>query len=87
MKRELIAAAVLALMAGGALAAKPTSIIYVKEVPLANDEIYAQFKVKCSDGSEKEVSAWDNRKLWCQGVGEKSDCDKKQISAAKTACK
>ncbi len=86
MNKKYLLAAALTVMAGTAFAAKPTSIVYVQEVPVG-EEIYAQFKVKCSDGTEKEVSAWDNRKLWCQGVGAKEDCDKKQIAAAKKACK
>lgn len=87
MKRKLIAAAVLTLVAGAALAAKPTSIVYVNDVPAAGGESYSLFKVKCSDGTDKNVSAWDNRKLWCQGEGLKDDCDKKQIGAAKKACR
>lgn len=87
MRNQWCLGVALALVAGVAMAAKPTSITYVKEVPLSNDEIYAHFKVKCSDGTEKDVSAWDNRKLWCQGVGEKKECDKKQIASAKRACK
>ncbi len=86
MKRKILLAAALTVVAGAAFAAKPTSIVYVQEVPV-DDEIYAQFTVKCSDGTEKSVSAWDNRKLWCQGIGTKEDCDKKQIAAAKKACK
>ena len=86
MNKKILLAAAMTLVAGAAFAGKPTSIVYIQEVPVG-DEIYAQFKVKCSDGVEKEVSAWDNRKLWCQGVGLKDNCDKKQISAAKKACK
>lgn len=86
MRNPWYLGAALALMAGAAMAAKPTSITYVKEVP-QNGEVYAHFKVKCSDGSEKDVSAWDNRKLWCQGLGGKDECDKKQIASAKRACK
>lgn len=86
MKSRILLAAALTVMAGAAFAGKPTSIVYVQEIPL-DDEIYAQFKVKCSDGEEKDVSAWDNRKLWCQGIGLKTECDKKQIMAAKKACK
>jgi hypothetical protein len=86
MNKFLIAAAAIVFTAS-AYAAKPTSITYVKEVPLANDEIYAEFLVKCSDGQEKSITAWENRKNWCQGVGLKDDCTRKQIDAAKAACK
>lgn len=82
-----LAAAVLTLVSATALAAKPTSITYVKEVPVGDDEIYAEYVVKCSDNQEKSISSWDNRKTWCQGVGEKNDCERKQIMAAKKACK
>lgn len=84
---RLAAAIAFGLLSTVALAAKPTSITYSKEVPVGNDEIYAEYVVKCSDGTEKSITTWDNRKSWCQGTGLKEDCDRKQIEAAKKACK
>lgn len=85
-ERKLPLLAVALLLSSAVFAAKPTSITYVKEVPVGN-EIYAEYVVKCSDNSDKSITAWDNRKNWCQGVGAKEDCDRKQIQAAKKACK
>jgi hypothetical protein len=84
--QRLVVAVTFGLLSSVALAAKPTSITYVKEVPVG-EEIYAEYVVKCSDGTDKNISTWDNRKSWCQGTGLKEDCDRKQIEAAKKACK
>lgn len=70
-----------------AYAAKPTSIKYVEEVVMADDQIWAHYVVKCSNGQDVDLSAWDNRKLWCVGKASKDACNKKQIKAAKDACK
>ena len=64
----------------------PWEAIGVRIPYAAGEEIYAQYVVKCSDGTDKTISTWDNRKSWCQGTGLKEDCDRKQIEAAKKAC-
>lgn len=87
MKSKLLFSAALVVAANLAFAAKPTSITYVKEIPVDDKEVYAHYQVKCSNGETKDITAWDNRKLWCQGEGLKDSCDKKQIKAAKEACK
>jgi hypothetical protein len=43
--------------------------------------------VKCSNGKKVEVTAWDNRRKWCVGDHTSKNCEKKQINAAKAACK
>ena len=70
-----------------AFAAKPTSIKYIEDVIVEGDVVYAHYVTKCSNGESKDLSAWDNRKQWCQGKGTRDDCTKKQIKAAKKACK
>ncbi len=70
-----------------AFAAKPTSIKYVEDVVMSDDEIYSRYTVTCSNGKTADVSAWDNRKLWCPGLGSKDNCSKKQIKIAKKVCK
>lgn len=72
----------------GAMAAKPTSITF-KETKINSDDVqYQLYVVKCSDGISDDISAWNNRKLWCEGDSmSESDCDKKQIKIAKKVCK
>ena len=67
----------------------PTSIVFNINAETEDGRTYAQFTVTCNDGRSVPLTAWDGRRKWCVGeiaeVGTLS-CDKKQISAAKTAC-
>lgn len=74
------------LFAGSTLAAKPVSIKFKNKVAGEEGE-YLIYQVKCSNGVGKLISAWDNKRLWCQGEGGKDICNKKQIKTAKGACK
>lgn len=76
-----------ALASASAFAAKPTSIKYIEDVVVEGDQVYAHYITKCSNGETKDLSAWDNRKQWCLGKGTRDNCSKKQIKAAKKACK
>lgn len=71
----------------GAHAAKPTSIKYVEDIVAENDTIYSHYVVKCSNAVLVDISAWDNRKKWCEGRGGQDICSKKQIKIAKKVCK
>jgi len=71
----------------GAMASKPTSITFVSEGKSPDGQDYASYVVKCSDGKEEPLTAWDQRKKWCVGKVSQDNCDKKQIRAAKMACK
>lgn len=84
--RTAIAVSCLALSAG-AFAAKPTSITFESEGKAADGQAYANYVVKCSDGQAQPLTAWDDRKKWCVGKMSQENCDKKQIRAAKMACK
>ena len=77
------------LVASPSFAGKPTSIKYIEDIVLPDEKIYSYYLVSCSDGKTADLSAWDNRKQWCQGKGNRDDasCTKKQIKAAKLACK
>ena len=55
--------------------------------PRGNGKAYAKDIVKCSNGKKAELTAWDNRKKWCVGDATSDICEKKQINAAKGACK
>lgn len=86
LKKAILTTAALTLSAG-AFAAKPTSIKYLEDVVVANDLIYSHYVVKCSNGVDADISAWDNRKKWCIGKGGQDECSKKQIKTAKAVCK
>lgn len=89
MKKSLIA-----VVAGGALtlslgafAAKPTSITFESEGTTPDGQEYANYIVKCSNGEKQPLTAWDSRKKWCVGKESQENCHRKQIKAAKQACK
>tara|TARA_R110001599_G_scaffold351822_1_gene584749 strand:- start:77260 stop:77544 length:285 start_codon:yes stop_codon:yes gene_type:complete len=87
--QKVIAALALLVLSAGSLAARPTSIVFNTNAKTDDGRPYAQFTVQCNDGRAVSLTAWDGRRKWCVGtVGEISSlsCDKKQISAAKTAC-
>lgn len=85
----LKAAAATALVAfsAGAFAAKPTSIVFNANGEASDGTPYSTYTVKCSNGQKAELTAWDNRRKWCVGGADNQDCQKKQIKAAKAACK
>jgi hypothetical protein len=82
----VVAASLLALSTT-ALAAKPTSIIFDANGTTADSTPYSSYQVKCSNGKKMPLTAWDNRKKWCVGDETSQECEKKQIKAAKKACK
>jgi len=82
-------AATTALIAASAttLAARPTSIVFNSNSADSEGNAYAKYIVKCSNGKQAELTAWNNRKKWCVGDASSDICEKKQIKAAKGACK
>ncbi len=78
--------ALLAFSCAG-FAAKPTSIVFESNGETADGTPYATYSVKCSNGKRVELTAWDNRRKWCVGDAASEQCEKKQIKAAKAACK
>ena len=84
---KLAAACALVAVSSGSFAAKPTSIVFVANNETADGTPYATYNVKCSNGKKIEVTAWDNRRKWCVGDADSDTCEKKQIKAAKAACK
>jgi hypothetical protein len=71
----------------GSFAAKPTSIVFDANAASGDGTPYAKYTVKCSNGKKAELTAWDNRSKWCVGDSTSQNCEKKQINAAKDACK
>ncbi len=84
--KTVVAGSLLALSAS-ALAAKPTSIVFDSNGQTSDGTPYGSYQVKCSNGKKQPLTAWDNRKKWCVGDAASEECTKKQIKAAKKACK
>lgn len=84
---KLAATAALIAVSAGSFAAKPTSIVFESNATAGNGTSYATYTVKCSNGKKAELTAWDNRSKWCVGDSNSQMCEKKQINAAKDACK
>ena len=81
-----IAATALLLVCASSHAARPTSIVFETLAETEHGTPYARFSVKCNDGRSVPLTAWDGRRKWCVGVSDSGGCEKRQISAAKTAC-
>ena len=84
---KIAAATALVIFSAGSLAARPTSIVFDSNAANDAGQSYARYIVKCSNGKKAELTAWDNRKKWCVGDAGSDVCEKKQINAAKGACK
>ncbi len=77
----------LVVVSASSFAAKPTSIVFDANAAAGDGTQYAKYTVKCSNGKKAALTAWDNRGKWCVGDASSQNCEKKQINAAKTACK
>ena len=84
---KLATATALVAFSAGSFAAKPTSIVFVGNAETGDGTPYATYNVKCSNGKKMELTAWDNRRKWCVGDAGSESGEKKQIKAAKAACK
>ena len=88
MKRAFLAAACACMLFSSmSFAAKPTSITFETDKTLADGTEYSIYVVECSNNTTLKLSAWDKRKKWCIGDGTQDDCERKQIKAAKKACR
>ena len=67
-------------------AATPTDINYCSRGKTWSGQQYSVYTVRCSNGSKREITAWDNRKKWCVGNASRSNCGNDQLGAAKKAC-
>ncbi len=82
----VIASGLLAFSANS-FAAKPTRIVFDSNGTTSDGTAYGNYHVKCSNGKKMPLTAWENRKKWCVGEESSENCQKKQIKAAKKACK
>ncbi len=85
--RTIAACAAILFFSAGSYAAKPTSIAFVANGQTDEGTPFATYTVKCSNGQQAELTAWNKRRKWCVGDAVSEQCEKKQIKAAKTACK
>jgi hypothetical protein len=83
--RTIVATALL-LICASSHAARPTSIVFETLAETEDGTLYARFSVKCNDGRSVPLTAWDGRRKWCVGDNDSGGCEKRQISAAKSAC-
>ena len=84
---KIATATALVAFSAASFAAKPTSIVFDEKGETSEGTPFASYTVKCSNGKKEPLTAWDNRKKWCVGDASSEDCQKKQIKAAKAACK
>jgi hypothetical protein len=84
---RLAATAGLILASATSFAAKPTSIVFESNGKTADGKDFSKYSVKCSNGKKVQLTAWDSRHKWCIGEESTENCEKKQINAAKAACK
>lgn len=85
--RKLAAGIALATMSGGTLAAKPTSIVLQNSDQTRDGKPFTKYSVKCSNGKRMPLTAWDDERRWCVGESDSEQCERKQIHAAREACK
>lgn len=69
-----------------AYAAKPVKITPGNKGDSGGAE-FRNYTVECSNGKSQSLTSWDGGKKWCLGKDSQNNCVKKQIKAAKTACK
>ncbi len=69
------------------LAAKPVKITPGPKGVAVSGEKFRNYLVQCSNGKKYPLTAWKNGKQWCIGKESMGNCSKKQIKAAKGACK
>ncbi len=89
MRKSIVVAAAAVFMTSSfsAFAAKPTAITFESSGTTPDGAEYANYIVRCSNGQKQPLTAWDNRKKWCVGAQSQENCHRKQIKAAKTACR
>lgn len=82
-----IIAAALMTVSLSAAAAKPVKITPGAKGVAADGAAYRNYIVACSNGKQQPLTSWKNGKKWCVGEASLDNCTKKQIKAAKKACK
>ena len=86
VSKIIVAAAVVAFSASS-FAAKPRAIQFDSKFETEQGEKFAQYTVSCSNGKEMPLTEWQSPNQWCQGEGSLENCERRQMKAAKAACK
>ena len=84
--KVVVAAAVVAFSASS-FAAKPRAIEFDSRFETEQGERFSQYTVTCSNGKEMALTAWESPSKWCPGEASLENCEKRQVKAAKAACK
>ncbi|ALG69295.2 hypothetical protein [Beggiatoa leptomitoformis] len=67
------------------IANSPTDINFAAKKKTTFGTEYVVYNVRCSDGTTRQISSWNNRKEWCVGTSN-NDCSNSQLKAAQMAC-
>ena len=87
-QKKIVMTLLLMALTQSAMAGKPTGITFKETKSNSEGVEYQVYSVKCSDGQSHEITAWNNRNLWCIGDTVSEDgCHKKQVAVAKKVCK
>ena len=86
LTKIIVAAAVVAFSASS-FAAKPRAIQFDSKFETEQGEKFAQYTVSCSNGKDMPLTEWQSPNQWCQGEASLENCERRQIKAAKAACK
>jgi hypothetical protein len=86
--RHIVALAALISVSGASFAAKPVKITPGATEKNEAGEEFRNYIVECSNGKKYPIISWPDKKRWCVDNNIPEDeCWKKQIKAAKEACK
>ncbi len=69
----------------GVSAAVPTHISYYKQGRTFFGTEYKIYKVRCSNGVQRDITGWDNNKKWC--IGTNRQCTNNQLQTARNVCR
>jgi len=75
----------LLLLAGSAMANQPVNITYKPRGDNEPEVAYSTYVVRCTDETNRTITAWNGRKKWCVGISTKN-CTNDQLKTAKQAC-
>jgi len=69
----------------GVSAATPTNISYYKQGRTFFGTEYKVYRVRCSNGVQRNISGWNGNKKWC--VGTSRSCTNNQLQTARKVCR
>ena len=84
---KIIVAAAVVVFSASSFAAKPRAIQLDSKFQNEQGEKFAQYTVSCSNGKEMPLTEWESPNQWCPGEASVENCERRQIKAAKAACK